>query len=156
MNLRSHTIPELWAALSESYRLYELDTGSSGGDDVLCGSDQTEIAHDVMFYHGLDEWPTDWTITQIAPDTLAGIDFSMPISLGELRGFPGWQDPGQTGDENNLIDDTPCKISPCGEVLIDGDVFCSAPFSYPLSETERLWYDWIARHAPKAKTHRIG
>ncbi len=65
VNLKSHTVAELRQAVADDYRLYALDTGSDGEDDVLFGMDYDEAHSDVVFYHDLDEWPSGWILREV-------------------------------------------------------------------------------------------
>jgi len=143
MMLRSHTIPQLWTALGEGYRLYNLDTGTDGADDVLYGLDLTEIAHDVILHHDLDELPDHWRIDEISAGDVAGYGYEIRTPLATLREFPGWQDAGQLGDDAGLTNDTLVSIAADGSVSTCDGTLCDAAAEYPLTPSMMEWYRWI-------------
>lgn len=143
MNLKSHTIPQLWNALGENYRLFSLDTAGAGADDLLFGTDSTDVAHDVTLHHELQEWPQSWTLDELTPADLAGAGYQVNTRLSDLRQFPGWQDAGQTDDDESLTDDTPITIAADGSISTANGFLAEPAYQYPLTATETEWYAWI-------------
>ena len=71
MNYRSHAKEEVIEALKQGKKVFALDTGNFGEDDVLIGGTMEEALADVLAYHELAELPEDWEITEISrPDEL--------------------------------------------------------------------------------------
>lgn len=63
--MRSHSLAQLRAARAEGNKLFILDTGEDGEDDVLYGTNQLEVEADIRFY--LDnEIPEHWTLREIS------------------------------------------------------------------------------------------
>ena len=65
MNYRSHAKEEVIEALKQGKKVFALDTGNYGEDDVLIGGTMEEALADVLAYHELAELPEDWEITEI-------------------------------------------------------------------------------------------
>ena len=65
MNYRSHAKEEVIEALKKGEKVWRLDTGNYGEDDVLIGGTMEEALADVLAYHELAELPEDWEITEI-------------------------------------------------------------------------------------------
>lgn len=64
MKFKSHSKEEIRQALSRGEPVFELDTGTSGEDDVLTGS-MAECLSDICAYHEVEELPKGWTLRQI-------------------------------------------------------------------------------------------
>jgi hypothetical protein len=58
---KSHTRQEVMKALQEGKKVYILDTGAAGQDDVLIGT-REECVADTLAFFGLDELPEDWKL----------------------------------------------------------------------------------------------
>ena len=65
MNYRSHAKTEVLEALKKGEKVWRLDTGNFGEDDVLIGGTMEEALADVLSHHELAELPEDWEITEI-------------------------------------------------------------------------------------------
>ena len=65
MNYRSHAKEEVIEALKQGKKVFALDTGNFGEDDVLIGGTMEEALADVLSHHELAELPEDWEITEI-------------------------------------------------------------------------------------------
>jgi hypothetical protein len=63
MNYRSHAKEEVIEALKQGKKVFALDTGNYGEDDVLIGGTMEEALADVLAYHELAELPEGWEIT---------------------------------------------------------------------------------------------
>lgn len=62
MNYRSHTEEEIRDALARGARVWALDTGSDGEDDVLIGS-REDVFQDICSFHdGISEMPPHWRL----------------------------------------------------------------------------------------------
>ena len=68
MNYRSHAKEEVIEALKQGKKVFALDTGNFGEDDVLIGGTMEEALAlaDVLSHHELAELPEDWEITEIS------------------------------------------------------------------------------------------
>lgn len=64
MRFVSHTRETVAAALAAGEPVWELDTGSSGNDDVLIGA-LSDVRADVLTHHDRAEWPERWTLTRV-------------------------------------------------------------------------------------------
>jgi len=66
MTLKSHTVEEIRAKLAAdpTLRVFELDTGNAGHDDVLIGESMNDVRIDIAVYHGWDDDPENWTRTE--------------------------------------------------------------------------------------------
>ena len=65
MNYRSHAKEEVIEALKQGKKVFALDTGNYGEDDVLIGGTLEEALADVLSHHELAELPEGWEITEI-------------------------------------------------------------------------------------------
>lgn len=70
MNFKSHSKEEIQQALSRGEPVFELDTGTSGEDDVLIGGTEGECLADICAYHEVDKLPKGWTLRQIEVDEI--------------------------------------------------------------------------------------
>ena len=66
MNYRSHTEEAINAALLRGEQVWALDTAGRGDDDHLVGT-YTEVLADVLYHHGLEELPADWSLDLVRP-----------------------------------------------------------------------------------------
>jgi len=64
MKLKSYSKEKIKQALSRGEPVFELDTGTSGEDDVLTGT-RAECLADICAYHEVDELPKGWTLRQV-------------------------------------------------------------------------------------------
>ena len=64
MNYRSHAKKEIIEALKQGKKVFALDTGNSGEDDVLIGN-YDDVLTDVLSHHELAELPIGWALTQL-------------------------------------------------------------------------------------------
>jgi len=66
MTLKSYTAEEIRAKLAAdpALRVFELDTGNAGHDDVLIGESLNDVRIDVAVYHGWDDDPENWIRTE--------------------------------------------------------------------------------------------
>ena len=69
-NLRSHTEEELKEAIRKGFKVFELDTGNFGEDDVLFGYDYNDVLIDILSHHEIDELPEDWELREFRKDEL--------------------------------------------------------------------------------------
>jgi len=70
MNSRSHTTDEIRSALHAGQPVWQLDTGSDGGDDVLIGErGETEAA--VLAHFEVEAMPERWSLEPFTAETLA-------------------------------------------------------------------------------------
>ena len=44
---------------------WKLDTGNAGCDEILTGSDESDVLYDVLAHHDLEDLPDGWTLTEI-------------------------------------------------------------------------------------------
>jgi len=51
-------------AADAALRVFELDTGNAGHDDVLLGESMMDVLRDLAVYHGWDDDPQNWTRTE--------------------------------------------------------------------------------------------
>ena len=65
MNYRSHAKVEVIEALKQGKKIFALDTGNFGEDDVLIGGTMEEALADVLSHHELAELPIGWALTQL-------------------------------------------------------------------------------------------
>jgi hypothetical protein len=68
MNFKSHSKEEILKALSEGKKLFVLDTGSAGEDDILIaehGEGREDVLADVLAHHEMAELPEDWYLEEI-------------------------------------------------------------------------------------------
>lgn len=64
MNYRSHMKAEVIEALKKGEKVWRLDTGTAGEDDVLIGNYDDALA-DVLSHHELAELPEGWEIIEL-------------------------------------------------------------------------------------------
>ena len=69
MNFKSHSKEKIKQALSRGEPVFELDTGTSGADDVLIGTREGCIT-DICAYHEVDSLPEGWELRQVREDEL--------------------------------------------------------------------------------------
>jgi len=65
MTLRSWSEEELLAAFKAGKKIYKLDTGTSGKDDVLVGDTYREVLQDVLDNEEVIELPEGWSLDEI-------------------------------------------------------------------------------------------
>lgn len=65
MNYRSHAKEEVIEALKQGIKVFALDTGNYGEDDVLIGGTMEEALADVLSHHELAELPEGWEISEM-------------------------------------------------------------------------------------------
>ena len=68
MHLKSHTLIELQTAQKAGQDIYDLDTGTAGGDDELIagpGETYEDVLAEVLAFHELDELPENWSLRLI-------------------------------------------------------------------------------------------
>ena len=71
MNYRSHAKEEVIEALKQGKKVFALDTGNFGEDDVLIGGTMEEALADVLSHQELAELPEGWELREISrPDEL--------------------------------------------------------------------------------------
>jgi hypothetical protein len=71
MNFRSHSKEEIKKAISEGKRVFALDTGNAGEDDILIaepGEGREDVLADVLAHHEMAELPENWTLKEIDYD----------------------------------------------------------------------------------------
>lgn len=64
--LKSHTREEIRRHIEAdpTLKIFELDTGLAGHDDVLVGHGYNDVRIDVALYHGWDDDTENWTRTE--------------------------------------------------------------------------------------------
>ena len=45
-------------------KLWKLDTGTLGDDDILAG-EKDEVIRDILDYYEETEWPAEWSLTEV-------------------------------------------------------------------------------------------
>ena len=65
MNYRSHMKAEVIEALKKGEKVWRLDTGNYGEDDVLIGGTMEEALADVLSHQELAELPEGWELTEL-------------------------------------------------------------------------------------------
>jgi hypothetical protein len=68
MNFRSHSKEEIKKAISEGKKLFSLDTGNAGYDDILIADTnetRQDVLEDVLAHHEVSELPEGWTLEEI-------------------------------------------------------------------------------------------
>ena len=63
VSYKSHTEEECIEAFQKGEKVWDLDTGNDGEDDVLIGEGEQIIA-DILNYHELTELPPHWELYQ--------------------------------------------------------------------------------------------
>ena len=67
MSLKSHSIEEILEAYERGEKVYSLDSGNSGEDDILIG-EKNEIIRNLCDYHEFDELPEHWALEPMDKD----------------------------------------------------------------------------------------
>ena len=62
--MKSHTKKELLDAQTSGKKLWKLNTGNDGEDDILIG-EKAEVIADIRSYYEIENIPDDWTLTEI-------------------------------------------------------------------------------------------
>lgn len=72
MALKSHSVEEIKKMVKEEpeLKIYDLETGTSGNDDVLVGVDYDDVLTDVLAFHEIDELPEGWEIREMTMEEL--------------------------------------------------------------------------------------
>jgi hypothetical protein len=71
MNFRSHSKKEIKKAISEGKKVFFLDTGNAGEDDILIvepEESREDVLADVLAHHEMAELPEGWTLKEIDYD----------------------------------------------------------------------------------------
>lgn len=93
MNFRSYSKKEIKKAFSEGKKVFVLDTGSAGEDDILIaepGEGREDILADVLAHYEVAELPEGWTLEEIDYDPEDALDQNLPAApwlRGLWRGF---------------------------------------------------------------------
>ena len=77
MNFKSHSREKIEKALSEGKRVFVLETGSAGEDDILIaepGEGREDVLADVLAYHEMAELPEGWCLEEIDYDLEDALD----------------------------------------------------------------------------------
>ena len=61
MTFRSHSRKEIEQAIHEGQRIWKLDTGTSGNDDILIGGTYQEVEFDVLSFYEKEDLG-DWEL----------------------------------------------------------------------------------------------
>jgi hypothetical protein len=61
LRYRSHTEKEIRDAIAKGARVWVLDTGSDGEDDVLIGT-REDVFQDICSLHDIREFPAHWRL----------------------------------------------------------------------------------------------
>lgn len=66
MSYKSHTPEEIIKAVTDdpTIRIFELDSGLAGEDDVLIGDDYNSVRIDLALFHGWDDDLENWKLTE--------------------------------------------------------------------------------------------
>jgi hypothetical protein len=71
MDFKSHTKEEIKKAISEGKKVFALDTGNAGEDDILIADTnetRQDVLEDVLAHHEVSELPEGWTLEEIDYD----------------------------------------------------------------------------------------
>jgi hypothetical protein len=94
MALKSHTAEEIRERLASdpTLKIFEVDSGLAGEDDILLGEDYTEVSNDLAVFHGWDNDPEYWVHTDHGWETADGtwvMDSETYLPVGwRLREIP--------------------------------------------------------------------
>jgi len=64
MNFRSHSKKEIQEAQKHGKKIWMLDTGTYGEDDMLIG-EKEEVFGDILCYYEIEKLPDGWTLEEI-------------------------------------------------------------------------------------------
>jgi len=67
---KSHTKEEVKEACLKGMKVYELDTGNDGEDDILVGYNDQDVLIDVFNHFEFEELPDHWAIRELREDEL--------------------------------------------------------------------------------------
>lgn len=59
---KSHTGKELIAAYLAGKKIWILNSGTSGNDDIVIGEKYEEIMTELLEFHGLEKMPENWKL----------------------------------------------------------------------------------------------
>ena len=79
MNYRSHTKEEVIEALKQGKKVFALDTGNYGEDDVLIGGTMEEALADVLSHQEWAELPEGWELREISCPTSCKANRGKPV-----------------------------------------------------------------------------
>ena len=80
MKCKSHTIEQILAAYAAGQQVFELETDTSGEDDILIGDSEHEVLNDILYWLGCSadfdaaetlqpiELPNGWVLAQISAE----------------------------------------------------------------------------------------
>jgi len=77
MIFRSHSKEEIKKAISEGKKVFFLDTGNAGEDDILIaepGEGREDVLADVLAHHEMAELPVGWYLEEIDYDLEDALD----------------------------------------------------------------------------------
>ena len=62
--MKSYTRKQLKKLQRSGRKLWKLDTGTLGDDDILEG-EKEEVIRDILDYYEETEWPAEWSLTEV-------------------------------------------------------------------------------------------
>ena len=62
--MKSYTKAQLKKFQKSGMKLWKLDTGTLGDDDILAG-EKEEVIRDILDYYEETEWPAEWSLTEV-------------------------------------------------------------------------------------------
>ena len=62
--MKSYTRKQLKKLQRSGRKLWKLETGTLGDDDILAG-EKSAVIRDILDYHGETEWPAEWSLVEV-------------------------------------------------------------------------------------------
>ena len=62
--MKSYTLAQLKKFQKSGMKLWKLETGTLGDDDILAG-EKEEVIQDVLNYYEETEWPAEWSLVEV-------------------------------------------------------------------------------------------
>ena len=81
--MRSHTEEKIQTRPAGT-KVFRLDTGNDGEDDVLLGASREDVLRDVLYHHEIKELPEHWELEELEEKEMANgntIDFDAAVEL---------------------------------------------------------------------------